>query len=218
MRDEEWINHEAVRDLFLLARRLDLAAEMMAAAEAVGSHPEIVAPGRMLPAALEGMHEDEALARSAVYALLWRQAADFLLDRSSDVPSEPTDWAMDANIPCRCKHCNRLRVFYRDPARRVGRFKLRKDLRKHLHRAIDGYGLDLDHVTERIGRPYTLVCTKTRAGYRRRLREYAQDLRWMDSLLLCEPLPCEPSHEPAEGRSDRAARLARAVALGNAAD
>ena len=85
----EWIDDEAVRDLFLLARPLDLAEVAMSAAWAVGDHPKIVTPGRMLPAALEGMHEDEALARSPVYALLWRQAADFLLARSSGIPAEP---------------------------------------------------------------------------------------------------------------------------------
>ena len=184
----EWIDDEAVRDLFLLARPHDLEAEAIQAARAVSDHPQIVTPGRMLPAALEGMHEDEELAGSAVYARLWRQAADFLLARSSSPPSEPSDWTIAADIPCDCEDCASLRGFCRDPAKRVERFSVRKDRRKHLHRVIDGYRLDVDHVTERSGSPYTLVCTKNRSGFRRRLREYAEDVRWMDSLRDCVPV------------------------------
>ena len=208
----EWIDHEAVRDLFLLARPLGLADEAMAAAGAIGDHPRIVTRGRMLPAALEGMHEDEESARSPVYALLWRQAADFLLERSSDVPAEPTDWAMPAEVRCDCEDCVALLAFCRDPDKRVGRFSVRKDRRKHLHRTIDGYRLDLEHVTERKGSPYTLVCTKTRAGHRRRLREYAEDLEWMDSLR-----DCAPRAKGAAVSAETVDRLARAVETGTAA-
>ena len=83
----DWIDHETVRDLFLLARPLGCTDEALAAAEAIGDHPRIVTPGRMLPAALDGMREDEELARSPAYARLWRQAADFLLERSAEVPA-----------------------------------------------------------------------------------------------------------------------------------
>ena len=208
----EWIHHEAVRDLFLLAWPLGLADDAMAAAGAIGDHPRIVTRGRMLPAALEGMHEDEQLARSPAYALLWRQAADFLLERSSDVPAEPTDWAMPAEVRCDCEDCVALLAFCRDPDKRVGRFSVRKDRRKHLHRTIDGYGLDLEHVTERKGSPYTLVCTKTRNGHRRRLREYAEDLEWMDSLR-----DCAPRVKGAAASAETVDRLARAVETGTVA-
>ena len=208
----EWIDHEAVRDLFLLARPLGLADEAMAAAGAIADHPRIVTRGRMLPATLEGMHEDEQLARSPVYALLWRQAADFLLERSSDVPAEPTDWAMPAEVRCDCEDCVALLAFCRDPDKRIGRFSVRKDRRKHIHRTIDGYGLDLDHVTERKGSPYTLVCKKTRDGHRRRLREYAEDLEWMDSLR-----DCAPRAKGAAVSAETVNRLARAVETGTAA-
>ncbi len=208
----EWIDHEAVRDVFLLARPLGLADEAMAAAGAIGDHPRIVTRGRMLPAALEGMHEDEELARSPAYALLWRQAADFLLERSSDVPAEPTDWAMPAEVRCDCEDCVALLAFCRDPDKRVGRFSVRKDRRKHIHRTIDGYRLDLDHETERKGSPYTLVCTKTRNGHRRRLREYAEDIEWMDSLHDGAPRVSGDAVS-----AETVDRLARAVETGTAA-
>lgn len=208
----EWIDDEAVRDLLLLARPLDLGKEAMAAARVIGEHPRIVTPGRMLPAALEGMHDDEELARSAVYSRLWRQAADFLLARSSEVPSVPGDWTISADISCDCEDCAALRAFCRDPEKQVERFSVRKDRRKHLHRVIDANRLDLDHATERRGSPYTLVCTKNGAGYRRRRAEYAEDLRWMDSLRDCAPV-----RGLGVASSGKVARLANAVAAGNGA-
>jgi hypothetical protein len=65
----------------------------------------------------------------------------------------------------------------------VLRLPLRKELRRHLHGIIDGNGLDLLHETERKGRPYTLVCTKTRAGHQRRLAQYAEDITHMRLLV-----------------------------------
>ena len=42
-------------------------------------------------------------------------------------------------------------------------------------------------MTERRGRPYTLVCTKNRASYRRRLDEYAEDVTVMRTLIRSAP-------------------------------
>ena len=52
---------------------------------------------------------------------------------------------------------------------------------------IDQHRLDIDHVTERRGRPYTLVCTKNRASLKRRLAEYAKDVAAMRTLLRSAP-------------------------------
>jgi hypothetical protein len=48
--------------------------------------------------------------------------------------------------------------------------------RRHLHQVIDGNRLDTTHVTERRGRPYTLVCTMTQASYERALEAHQVDL------------------------------------------
>ena len=74
-----------------------------------------------------------------------------------------------------------------DPVERVGRFPLRADLRGHLHQQIDSHRLDMDHETERRGRPYTLVCTKNHASHERRLKEYGQDVKWMRALAEGDP-------------------------------
>ncbi len=188
---------EAVDDLFTLAWRRGSTAETAAVAEAVAGRPEVVAPDRTLPAVLARLHGEEGAAGSDAFALLWRHAADFLLARSARPPEEPRDWTIAADTGCRCEHCRRLRDFCKDPAARVARFPLRKELRRHLHQTIDSRGLDIDHVTERRGSPFTLVCTKTRASHRRRLAEYADDISCMRDLIGAAPsgaqaAPCAP--------------------------
>jgi len=203
---------EAVDDLFTLARRRGSPAQAAAAAEAVAGWPEVVAPDRTLPAVLARLHGEEGAAGSGAFALLWRHAANFLLARSARPPEEPRDWTIAADTGCRCEHCRRLRDFCKDPATRIARFPLRKELRRHLHQTIDSRGLDIDHVTERRGSPFTLVCTKTRASHRRRLAEYAEDISCMRGLIRSAPsgtqaAPCAPD----------VARLHEGVAAGGRA-
>ena len=178
---------EAVHDLFTLAWRRGLAADAATAAAAVAAQPAVVTPDRTLPAALGRLYVEEGAAGSSAFALLWRHAADFLLARSAKPPEEPREWTIGANVGCRCEHCRRLRAFCKDPAARTARFPLRKDLRAHLHQTIDGRGLDIEHVTERRGRPFTLVCTKTRASHQRRLAEYAEDVSCLRGLIRSAP-------------------------------
>ena len=84
---------------------------------------------------------------------------------------------------------------------------MREDLRSHLESEIRRAVLDIDTKTEKKGRPYTLVCTKNRASYRRRLAEYAEDVDRMDGLA-----------QAVAGSASAAetARLRQAVAAGRA--
>ena len=50
-----------------------------------------------------------------------------------------------------------------------------------------GLTIDIAPVTERKGRPYTLVCTKNRASHQRRLAEYGEDVSHMGSLVRSAP-------------------------------
>ncbi len=204
---DDWIDPGSVCGLLLLANRHGLDDEAAAAADVIADHPEIVTPDRMLPAALELMRRQGALAATAAYGVLWRRAADFLLERSSSVPAEPKDWTIAADISCDCDLCARLRAFCDDPVEQVEHFSVRKDLRRHLHQVIDQARLDMNHETLRQGSPYTLICTKNRASHQRRLQEYAEDLRTMRKLLLSIPA--------GEGKGDPTAAefLERADAL-----
>ena len=56
-----------------------------------------------------------------------------------------------------------------------------------LHGVIDPHKLDMSHVTERKGSPYTLACTKNRANHERRLKEYAGDVKQTAPLAELAP-------------------------------
>lgn len=181
------ISVSGLRDLFTLAWRCGLAGEAEAAAAAIVNHPRTITPERAVPKTLKALYRKREVRGGGAYLTLWRHAANSLLARSETPPEEPRDWAISADVHCDCELCARLKAFCKDPNARVGRFPLRKDLRKHLHRQIDQHRLDMFHVTERRGRPFTLVCTKNRASHERRLKEYARDLEWMRSLAERPP-------------------------------
>jgi predicted 2-oxoglutarate/Fe(II)-dependent dioxygenase YbiX len=116
------------------------------------------------------------------YKHMWLHTANVLLSRSEHPPSPPRDWRQDARLSCDCEDCHELRLFAADPTRQTHRFRVNKDRRQHLHRQIDGYRLDMTHVTERKGSPQTLVCTKTRHSFLRRCAEYRQDIAALTAL------------------------------------
>ena len=178
---------QAVRDLFALAWHWRLMSEADAAAGAIAALPQLATPDRAIPAALGELHGDKGLAHTNTFATLWRHAAGSLLKRSATLPKEPRHWKIAADIDCKCDLCADLRAFCKDPAAQVARFPLRTDLRAHLHRIIEYNRLDIDHETERRGRPYTLVCTKNRASHKRRLAEYSKDVSWMRRLIRSAP-------------------------------
>ncbi|MCY4531307.1 MAG: 2OG-Fe(II) oxygenase [Gammaproteobacteria bacterium] len=184
---EETISDQAVCDLFTLAWRCDLMDDAETAALAITDYPLAVTPDRTIPAALGELYSETGLADTAAYTNLWRHATEFLLTRSELPPEQPLDWRITADINCHCEYCTKLRAFCKDPSTQIARFPLRKDLRAHLHKIIDYNQLDLTHETERRGRPYTLVCTKTRATYRRRLAEYTEDVSCMRLLIRFAP-------------------------------
>ena len=118
-----------LRDLFVRAWRCGLAEEAETAAAVIATHPREIAPQRAVPAALEGLFREEGLAGSAAYLLLWRHAADSLLDRMDDISQrsnvgwwpEPKDrWVLyqDAVLPHHFKGGPRVRgVSHRITAR-----------------------------------------------------------------------------------------------------
>lgn len=112
----------------------------------------------------------------------------------------PKDWKRDAEVACRCEDCQMLSRFLRDPAQHVGRFPLRKERRQHLHRQIDKHRLDLTHVTQRVGSPQTLVCTKTQASYERRQKQYEVDKKLLAELEALAAHERRPAVKRSSGR------------------
>ena len=81
---------------------------------------------------------------------------------------------------------------------------VRKELRGHLRRRIEQGGIDIDCETERRGRPYTLVCVKTRRAFERRLRQYGDDI--VEMRRLAQTVEAVP------GSADTAKALQDAIA------
>jgi hypothetical protein len=96
--------------------------------------------------------------------------------RKAQPPREPTDWRRESETGCDCADCKAIKRFLSDPNARTLRIPLAEHRRRHLHEIIDGKQLDTTHVTERRGRPYTLVCAKTRESYERALKAHRVDL------------------------------------------
>jgi hypothetical protein len=90
-------------------------------------------------------------------------------------PEEPKDFRRAAPVDCQCELCTELKRFLEDPREAVHRFRVRKELRRHLHSQIDRNKIDLLHQTDRRGSPQTLVCTKNTASFQASLKKYHAD-------------------------------------------
>jgi hypothetical protein len=97
--------------------------------------------------------------------------------RTATAPKKPTDYQRPSKLSCECPDCQTLSTFLADPKQRKGRFPLAKERRRHLHNIIDSDGCDCTHATERRGRPYTLVCTKTTASYDEACKIHKRDMK-----------------------------------------
>jgi len=116
------------------------------------------------------------------YEQLLNHCIEELQALTANAVEAPADWGQDMTIKCQCADCKELRQFLRDPQERIHRFAVRKERRQHLHQQIQSHGCDLDHVTERRGSPQTLVCTKNRASYERRKKQFATNERLLAEL------------------------------------
>jgi len=103
--------------------------------------------------------------------------------RTARAPQKPADYRRAHELSCSCGDCSQLSRFLADPGQRENRMPLNKARRRHLHEVIDGKRCDLKHVTERRGRPFTLVCTKTTASYRRALKIHERDTNNLSRIV-----------------------------------
>jgi hypothetical protein len=95
----------------------------------------------------------------------------------------PRDWTRASRLTCRCPRCTVLSQFLADPGRETWTFKAAEGDRQHVEGSIRANGCDLDVITERKGRPYSLVCTKNQASYDMRAQQRTADL---DALARLE--------------------------------
>ncbi|MFH1304707.1 MAG: hypothetical protein ABIK07_26945 [Planctomycetota bacterium] len=107
---------------------------------------------------------------------------DQVKQRIARKPIPPGNWKRKANLDCDCADCRELATFLKDKDSPIHRFPRRTELRRHLHQQIDRHRIDCTHITERRGRPFTLVCTKTQASFERDLAQYKTDCKLLKEL------------------------------------
>ena len=161
-----------------------------AAAEKIASRLETFSPVTVIVPAIEQIcsrARQKTVAVDSSVALLWTSVAEFLLGRSEAPPGPPTDWRLNVELSCSCPDCQELQYFALDPAERVHRFRVKKERRRHLHSVIDTHRLDMTHVTDRVGSPQALVCTKDRRSFDRQMKQYQDEITAMRTLLGVAP-------------------------------
>jgi hypothetical protein len=184
------LGSQFVENLLRALQRFNGGTLCGAAAEKIASRPEAFSPVTLVVPAIEricvGRWQRTAVVDSSVRHL-WTSAAEFLLLRSEVPPRPPADWRLNVELSCSCPDCRELQAFARDPAERVHRFRVRKERRRHLHNTIDRHRLDMTHVTDRVGSPQTLVCTKDRRTFDRRMKQYRDEIAAMRTLVRLAP-------------------------------
>ena len=171
-------------------RRFKKATLCDAAAEKVAASPEIFSPVTLVVPALEQIHAERGrrpTAPDSSVLHLWSRSVEFLLQRSETPPEPPSNWRLDVKLSCSCPDCRELQAFALDPVERVHRFRVKKERRQHLHNAIDKHRLDMTHLTERVGSPQTLVCSKDRRTFDRRMKQYGHEIAAMRALVGLAP-------------------------------
>ena len=150
---------------------------------------------------LEEMHSSSGPGCHTVLATLLPHCISVLEAATAQTIATPSTWAMPYAATCACTDCQKLGKFVKDPAARVEHFKVNKSRRFHLHRIIEslGAGGDLNHVTERVGSPQTLVITKTHKSVEQKRKKHANSLAMLNRLLhMCQCL--QDATEPATKR------------------
>jgi hypothetical protein len=142
--------------------------------------------GVVIPAVKNLSGDQDFVASSKLADLAVRELRQFCIDQLTHLtakqPEPPRDWKRSAKLNCSCEDCRELAQFLKDKSAQVHHFPRRTDLRQHFHRQIDHHRIDCAHVTERRGRPYTLVCTKNQDSFDRALKQYKTDFKLLKEL------------------------------------
>jgi hypothetical protein len=140
----------------------------------------------LIPAANVLSDDPHFAASSKLADVAMRELRQFCIDqltlRTAKPPEPPKNWKRSAQLHCNCEDCQELARFLKDKDAQVHRFPRRTELRQHLHQQIDHHRIDCAHVTERRGRPYTLVCTKNQASFERDLKQFETNCKLLKEL------------------------------------
>src|SRR5262249_4551319 len=141
------------------------------AVDCILAWPQTYEPDAVLVPAVLGLTGQVAHQAVAAIQRLRTAALEHLRARIAEPLEPPRDWARASAMACSCAHCRELSRFLADSDRQRWVFKAPEAGRRHVEESIQRSGCDLDLVTDRRGRPYSLVCTKNQASYDRRARQ-----------------------------------------------
>ncbi len=170
-------------DLLTALGQID-AALAERAADHILAWPRTYEPDAVLIPAVLGLTGKAAPQALASIERLRIAVLEHLRARIAAPLEPPRDWARASTIACPCAHCRQLSVFLGDPDRQQWTFKAPEAGRRHVEESIRRSDCDLDLMTNRQGRPYSLVCTKNQASYERRARQRQQDLAHLARLRV----------------------------------
>lgn len=137
----------------------------------------------LAPAALR-LAEDEHGSHLAVAVRLGQVVTTHVQKRVAEDLAPPSDWRRDNQVKCKCNDCAELRLFLDSPTEEVWRFKAAENRREHVTQMIRMHQCDVDQMTNKLNRPYSLICTKNQASYHRRVVQRQKDLGTL-ALLGC---------------------------------
>ena len=128
----------------------------------------------LLPAAIQ-IVASTAIDEFSAVERLRQLVITHLQTRLAEQLEPPADWNRDNTNKCSCKDCSELNQFLISADQAQWRFKAAEPRRKHVQHAIDMNKIDVDYVTEKKNRPYSLICTKNQASYQRRVEQSKRD-------------------------------------------
>lgn len=130
----------------------------------------------LLAAALSLADSAVPMPAGSASARLREAVLEHLERRIAEPLQPPADWQRPAELRCRCQYCQDLSRFLASPSESTWQLKAAQNARSHVEHNIQLDQCDLDRTTNKLGRPYTLICTKNQASYERRVRQREQDL------------------------------------------
>ncbi len=146
--------------------------------------PAIYDMDRMLVSVALKMTETQSSSDLPVVKSLRNTVRTHLNAQVAKVLEPPADWQRDSKIKCTCKDCVQLRDFLASPTQSRWSFKAVEAKRKHLEQSIKTHNSDVNCMTERSSRPYSLVCTKNDASYQRGVTQIKNDLDALSRLSV----------------------------------
>lgn len=173
---------EEIADMLAALRRIDESA-CASAAERLLTEPKSYGFDKILVPALRLLAEQGALSPTdAAIERLRAACLDHLRARAAEPLAPPSDWRRDPALGCKCGDCAEFSRFLADPTRKEFVLRAAEAARSHLEQTIRAAKADVDSMTLRKGRPYSLVSTKNQASYERRVAQRHEDLRNLSIL------------------------------------